>query len=75
MNVVSFQKIINPSCDLAFEIVEDNHGWGVSFKILPSSCYIWYDDVLDVLERGLLIRPVLWRISYLFQSDGNSKRG
>ena len=48
MNVMSLQKISDPSCDLAFEIVEDDQGWGVSFKGLPSRLRIWYDDVLNV---------------------------
>lgn len=58
-NVVSLQKIGDLSRDLGFEIVEDDQGWGVSFEGLPSSCYVRYDDMLDVLEHDLLVRPVL----------------
>ena len=65
MNIVSFQKIRDPFCDLAFEIVEDDQGWGVSFEVLPRSRYVWYDDVLDILEHDLLVRPVLGRMSYV----------
>ena len=55
---MSFQKISDPSGDLAFAIVEDDQGWSVRFEGLPSSLYIRYDDMLNILEHGLLIRPV-----------------
>ena len=49
----------------AFEIVKDNRGRGVSVEGLPSSLYIRYDDVLNVLENGLLIRLLFgWTVDF-----------
>ena len=41
MNVVSLQMISDPPCDLAFEIVEDDQGWGLSRTFASNDSAYW----------------------------------
>ena len=59
MNVVSLQEFGHFTGNLAFEIVHDEKCWSFIFEVCKSSCHIWYDDVFNILDHGLLIGPVL----------------
>ena len=59
MDVMLFKKCTDRSCDLTLEIVNYDERWLSVGKQMSNALHVQHDDVADVLQHGLLVRPML----------------